>query len=598
MLAVGAEGVRTEPRLASPYARGTGPREPAIAAALEDRIDRLERAGAEGEARAMLEAQLAGEDPDPWIAAWALETLAAFDRRAGDRAEAVARLARLQAEHPGARDRRGLLRSAALRYALARGSEDPVGELLAVHAVLVADHTDRAQSATAALKRRIARELAELEPGGAAAARLAEQLAGDRRGALLRGILAAAPRGLGDWLAGAEPGALRLLELEPDPLEEDGGAPVRVLARALGPGPPGAAGPSGPRARVHELTELAAYALAQPEIEAYARLGFATALASADGTVLARCGAGEEPLPGEPLARRPVGDTGLAAEAYGLDLEGFLAQERRRFLTLGLLFAGALGVALVASLATVRAVRREERAAAEREGFVAAVTHELKTPVAAIRLLAEVLERGGVEEPKVRELAGRARGEAERLSRLIAGVLDLARLEQGGAAPRPHEPTDVNALAAEALATFRPVAESRGFTLELRPAPGDPTAPLERDAVLGALLGLLDNALKYSDQPGAIELEVDAAADGVRLAVLDRGRGVPAREARGIFEPFRRVGDELVRDRPGAGLGLALVQRIARAHGGRATCRPREGGGSRFEIALPRGGPKGTGGTE
>jgi signal transduction histidine kinase len=110
----------------------------------------------------------------------------------------------------------------------------------------------------------------------------------------------------------------------------------------------------------------------------------------------------------------------------------------------------------------------------------------------------------------------------------------------------------------------------------------------EKDAIVGALLNLLDNAVKYSDGHGEIELTVRAPAGGqVAFAVLDRGRGVRAEDARRIFAPFQRLGDEMTRDRPGVGLGLALVSRIAAAHGGSAAHRPREGGGSVFEIVLP-----------
>jgi signal transduction histidine kinase len=94
--------------------------------------------------------------------------------------------------------------------------------------------------------------------------------------------------------------------------------------------------------------------------------------------------------------------------------------------------------------------------------------------------------------------------------------------------------------------------------------------------------------VKYNDRPGEIELEVAAVGrHHAAFAILDRGRGVPAADSRRIFEPFTRLGDEMTRDRPGVGLGLALVSRIATAHRGSVACEAREGGGSRFTVVLP-----------
>jgi signal transduction histidine kinase len=272
----------------------------------------------------------------------------------------------------------------------------------------------------------------------------------------------------------------------------------------------------------------------------------------------------------------------------GADLESFRRSERTRFLLVATLAAIGLLVAAVAAVATTRAVARERPAVKDREGFVAAVTHELKAPLASIRLLAEVLSRGGVEDAKVREFAARAIDECDRLARLVSSVLELARIESEPAVLRELRTVDAAALAGDVVRRFEPVARKHGFTVALRVVDRGLVVSGDRDALVGALLNLLDNAVKYSAQPGVVELEV-AAAGGRHAAfsVLDRGPGVPAAEARRIFEPFVRLGDEMTRERPGVGLGLALVSRIASAHGGTAACEARQGGGSRFTVVLP-----------
>jgi signal transduction histidine kinase len=284
-----------------------------------------------------------------------------------------------------------------------------------------------------------------------------------------------------------------------------------------------------------------------------------------------------EPLP-EPL-------DALAVRAHGTDFEGFAAGERRRFVLVAAVASAAWLAAALAAFATVRAALREARAAKQREDFVAAVTHELKAPLASIRLLAELLERGGVEEDKVREFGARTVAESDRLSRLVASILELARIERGEVNGAVRERIDLAELAREVVASFEPRARERGFAVEVRAAHADVLG--SRDALHGALLELLDNALTHAREPHAIEIEVGASDRVARVAVLDRGPGVPEVERERIFEPFHRVGDELTRERPGVGLGLALVARVAQAHGGRAFCEARDGGGSRFVLELP-----------
>lgn len=502
-------------------------------------------------------------------AAWVQESRAVLLDRAGDSAGALEQLAELERAHPDARDARGLRRVSALRVVLAESGE----ELAVAYEELVADHATSDQVAVEALKRLVRERLDERALPEAVRARVDAAAATDARRELARRLLDTGGGRLAAWLAGARPGAATRVEV--------GGRAIGLFALADG------------RARAGALDELARRALARPELASLGELGFAVRVGDPAASWSSTTSADSSELPAAPHASDDVAGLDLHIDGYALDLERLVRGERRRLIT----WAIALGLVVLlsggAAFLSARAIRREEALAREREGFVAAVTHELKTPLASIRLLAEVLERGGVEDAKVREFAQRTTTEADRLTRLVDGVLDLARLERSTDAAELRRQLPANELAERARESFAPVAEDLGFGVRVRPDANDPVVSVEPDAVHGALLGLLENAAKYSDEPHEIEVEVAMVDDArVSLAVLDRGRGVPREDAERVFEPFRRVGDELVRDRPGAGIGLALVSRVAAAHGGTARCAPRDGGGSRFEIVLPlaRGG--------
>jgi signal transduction histidine kinase len=558
------------------------PDDPALYEHLRREVERLEREGGTAHAAERLRNLRPGLR-DPWLDAWALSALGALEHRSGNPAGARAAWTELVERYPAERDARGLQRSFAARYLLATSSETETDELLALYAELAGARESLDDTATGALLRRVETDLAEHQAGAAWSGRfeglhtLAEERLRELRFAELRRDAVEA------WLAEGAAGSPRLFALPSDPL--DSGAQAEHVLVVAERAPDGSW--SG---AALELARLARVALARPEIAAFGSLGFAVAIFDPMGGSLAQSGVPPEGLAEElaerPLAREPLPLAGLEAAAWGLDLEGFRKAERTRFALLAALGGAAILVAAAAAFATLRAVSREVEAAREREAFVAAVTHELKAPLAAIRLFGEVLARGGVEEPRSREFGRRTVSEADRLSALVRSVLELSRLEQSATAP--EESLDLREVAAAAVDTFRALAVQRGFSLALHvPAEAVPVRG-DRAALEGALLNLLDNALKHAERPHTIEVEVARDPSGrATLAVLDRGPGVPAGEGERIFEPFRRLGDELTRERPGVGLGLAIVQRVAAAHRGRAVHTSREGGGSRFALELP-----------
>lgn len=230
---------------------------------------------------------------------------------------------------------------------------------------------------------------------------------------------------------------------------------------------------------------------------------------------------------------------------------------------------------------------RRERAVLERQSdFIAAVSHEMRTPLASMRLLASNLEREVVEEPEEKkEHAQLILEEMDRLSRMVERVLSFSR----GGARRPLNlaPIDVTELIERAAAAVRPLAEQREVTLEL--AVQDDLEPMGEDDVLTeAALNLLDNAVKHSQQGGVVRLGMEARGENEWcLWVEDEGEGVPMGEREKVFDQFYRIGSELRRERPGSGLGLALVRQTVERHQGRVCCLAGANGGARFEWVLP-----------
>jgi two-component system phosphate regulon sensor histidine kinase PhoR len=246
----------------------------------------------------------------------------------------------------------------------------------------------------------------------------------------------------------------------------------------------------------------------------------------------------------------------------------------------------ALALAVVVQL---RGARAEVRAARTQSEFLTTVTHELKTPLAGIRLLGEMLAEGrakGREADYYRMLAG----EAARLSLLIENVLDLGRLERGERA-YDLRATELGELVRETLAWFAPVAERDGVVVACHDELGPVTLPLDRAAFVQALVAVLDNAHKYGRAGQRIDVTL-RSGDGGRRAVLDvrdRGDGVPAAERERIFARFVRGSAHAHGSTPGVGIGLHLARTIAHKLGGELSVGdPLDGGpGARFTFSFP-----------
>jgi two-component system sensor histidine kinase SenX3 len=246
--------------------------------------------------------------------------------------------------------------------------------------------------------------------------------------------------------------------------------------------------------------------------------------------------------------------------------------------------------AQIGALALIEESTERRRLDQVRRDFVANISHELRTPVGALGLLAETIQ----DEPDhdtVRRLAGRMVAEADRVARTIEDLLELSRIEFGD---ETHiDEIDIVAAVGEASSRISAAAEQRGITIS--------TVGLQRFVVRGdrrqlvsALYNLLDNAVKFSSPNGAVEIRLEAVGDRVQVSVVDQGVGIPSRDLDRIFERFYRVDRARSRGTGGTGLGLAIVRHVAANHGGDVTVASREGEGSTFSLVLPAGSVSGT----
>lgn len=240
-------------------------------------------------------------------------------------------------------------------------------------------------------------------------------------------------------------------------------------------------------------------------------------------------------------------------------------------------------------LLLLRDVTEAHRLEAMRRDFVANASHELRTPVAAIRASIEALLAGAAEEPEAGPaLLGAIRRNALRLSQVVEDLLDLSRLDDPGAA-LPLGPVDVAPVVRDVLDESRPAAVRRSITLETR-LPPDLPARTHAGALAQVLLNLVDNALKYTPEGGRVTVEGRAAGDRVHLSVTDTGPGIPPLHRDRIFERFYRVDTARSRALGGTGLGLAIVKHLADRLEGEVRLDCPDAGGSVFTVVLPRGG--------
>ena len=219
-----------------------------------------------------------------------------------------------------------------------------------------------------------------------------------------------------------------------------------------------------------------------------------------------------------------------------------------------------------------------------RRDFVANVSHELKTPIGALGLLAETIVSADDVEV-VRRLAEQLVRESDRLGSIVDDLLDLSLIEAQAAPTR--EPTPVHVLVEEAVERLGPLALAGGIPLRTEPIAAELVVSCDPAQLVSAITNLLDNAVKYSEQGQEVEVSVSAEGGQIVLCVCDHGIGIPSKDLERVFERFYRVDKARSRATGGTGLGLSIVRHVAEAHGGEVTVESTEGEGSTFRLAVP-----------
>jgi signal transduction histidine kinase len=296
-------------------------------------------------------------------------------------------------------------------------------------------------------------------------------------------------------------------------------------------------------------------------------------------------------------AEQNAGNDSMTQDAIRFDLkllltsrEQMLSAGRRRARLFGGLVLGAAFAAVAGLVSARRAFGRQLRLNEMKSNFVSSVSHELRSPIASVRLMAENLERGKIPEAtRQREYFRFIVQECRRLSSLIENVLDFSRIEQGRE-QYEFEPTNMIAVAQTTVKLMEPSAADKEVKLEtgnIAPAAKPIELNVDGRAIQQALVNLIDNAIKHSPKGETVTVGIEVNCHVFCLSVSDHGPGISAAEHEKIFERFYRLGSELRRETQGVGIGLSVVKHIVTAHGGRIVVQSEPGKGSRFTIELP-----------
>ena len=301
-----------------------------------------------------------------------------------------------------------------------------------------------------------------------------------------------------------------------------------------------------------------------------------------------------EAAPARQTAIRAAAVTRLPWTLYIFVADGVPAGTSPRQRLLLWVFAVLAVVLSAGAYFILRAISREMRVTRLQSDFVAAVSHEFRSPLSSLTQISEMLAHdrfpsASPSEDLRRSSYGVLVRETERLRRLVEGLLDFGRFEAGAAAYR-FEELEACAFVRSVVSEFQERVAGQGHAIELSAPEGELPVRADREALGRAIWNLLDNAVKYSPECRTVWVEVgrDAERDANRISIVvrDRGLGIPAREQREIFDRFVRGADSKALRIRGTGIGLAMVRHIVQAHGGEIRLASEPGQGSRFTVVL------------
>jgi signal transduction histidine kinase len=306
----------------------------------------------------------------------------------------------------------------------------------------------------------------------------------------------------------------------------------------------------------------------------------------------------EPPVPeGMEIVAGPIDDPARPAVAIEGDPRGRLIrpseaswsrvlEEYRRRIVMMVSEGAFFAVLLVVFMGLLwRTFRREVELERQHRNFLSAITHELRSPIAAIRLALETVMSGRADEKASRRFIGNALADTDRLDLLVQKVLHATRFGSGGAGVRRAR-RPVDGVVARALADFEPGAAMAGSEVNAE-IESDLWAEVDDEALTIVVSNLLENALKYGGSPARIGLTLHRDGDRLILDVSDNGHGIPHDEIPRVFDRFYRAGDEMTRTSRGTGLGLYLVQRIMKAHHGGVEIAETSDRGTTVRVTLP-----------
>jgi signal transduction histidine kinase len=263
-----------------------------------------------------------------------------------------------------------------------------------------------------------------------------------------------------------------------------------------------------------------------------------------------------------------------------------LLEEYRRRIVMMVSEGGFFAVLLLVLMGLLwRTFRREVILERQHRNFLAAITHELRSPIAAIRVALETVVKGRADSEAADRFVGNALADTDRLDRLVQKVLQATRYDSGTLGLSPRR-TDLSSVVEKAVLDFQPGAAAAGAKVEAE-IEKDLEAEIDTEAMTIAVSNLLENALKYGGDPAVVRVVLRADDHTAVIEVSDNGRGIPEKEIPLIFDRFYRSGDEMTRTSQGTGLGLFLVQRIVKAHHGAVTVAATGEFGTTFRVTLP-----------